>query len=152
MSKKPDKLTRRQIGSLRAESMRWASYMLTRLRMSVLGEPITETCECGKEYELFPNQPATLTQAQVNAIKYDVSKIYPDLSPEDLDSATDEVPSREKIIQQAANAMSDPAIIKAVVKDHTNEAIKCRDMLLDLLPTDSKVTNIHEQRQQSQAG
>lgn len=87
--------TGRQVDNLRAESMRWASYMLTRLRMSVLGKPVKETCECGKEYELFPNQPIALTNSQVNAIKFDVGQIYSGLEPEDLDKATEDFNPRE---------------------------------------------------------
>jgi len=84
------KLTRRQIDKLRAESMGQASNMLNRLRMSVLGKPAIGTCECGKEYELFPNQPIKLTSPQVNAAKLDIEKVYPSITDEDLASATGE--------------------------------------------------------------
>ncbi len=87
---KHEKLTRRQIDKLRAESMRWASYMMARLRMSVLGKPIMEKCECGREHDLFPNQPTKLTSPQVNAVKLDIEKIYPGLTDEDLETPTGE--------------------------------------------------------------
>jgi len=87
---KHERLTRRQIDKLRAESMRWASYMMARLRMSVLGKPATEQCECGREHDLFPNQPIKLTSPQVNAVKLDIEKIYPGLTDEDLETATGE--------------------------------------------------------------
>ena len=92
MTNKKDapRLTRRQVDNLRAESMRYASYQLARLRMSTLGKPAKETCECGKEYELFPNQPTELSNAQIVAIKFDVGQVYPGIESEDLDKVIEE--------------------------------------------------------------
>ena len=95
-------ITRRQVDNLRGESMRYASYMLTRLRMSVLGKPAKETCECGKEYELFPNQPIELNNAQVTALKFDVGQVYPGIESEDLDKVTqqyDPIVARDNAIE-----------------------------------------------------
>jgi hypothetical protein len=106
-SKTELKITRRQVDNLRAESMRYASYLMSRLRMSVLGKPAIETCKCGEEYELFPNQPTKLDTAQVNAIKFDVDKIYPGIVEEELDKVTHEVKSVNEQLQDAADAFMD---------------------------------------------
>ena len=101
------KITRRQVDNLRHESMRQASYLMNRLRMSILGKPAIEKCECGKEYELFPNQPTKLDTSQVNAIKFDVDKIYPGIVEEELDKVTHEVQSMDEIFQEYADAIMD---------------------------------------------
>ncbi len=93
------KITRRQVDNLRAESMRQASYLMNRLRMSILGEPAIEKCKCGEEYEQFPNQPTKLDTAQINAIKFDVDKIYPGIVEEELDKVTDEAMNVEEAMQ-----------------------------------------------------
>ena len=101
-SKTEPKITRRQVNNLRANSMRSAEAMLNRLRMHVLGKPAIEKCACGKEYEQFPNQPIKLDTAQVNAIKFDVDKIYPGIVEEELDKVTSEAPSTEELMQGVA--------------------------------------------------
>jgi len=101
------KITRRQVDNLRAESMRQASYLMNRLRMSILGEPAIEKCKCGEEYEQFPNQPTKLDTAQINAIKFDVDKIYPGIVEEELDKVTQEHPSIDEIFQDYADAIMD---------------------------------------------
>ena len=138
----PERLTKRQVNTMRAESMRHATCMLKRLRMSVLGEPATIQCECGKEHEVFPNDKPQLSTQQVNAIKFDVNKIYPDLQAEDFDSATDEPKTAEQIALQLAGAMTDKGMIKEVIKYHPKDAIACRDTLIELL--DSKVIDIRK--------
>jgi len=101
------KITRRQVDNLRAESMRQASYLMNRLRMSVLGEPAIEKCKCGEEYELFPNQPTKLDTSQINAIKFDVDKIYPGIVEEELDKVT-EVKTTEQIRTSIDAILADP--------------------------------------------
>jgi len=98
-SKTELKITRRQVNNLRHESMRQASYLMNRLRMSILGEPAIEKCTCGEEYELFPNQPTKLDTSQVNAIKFDVDKIYPGIVEEELDKVTHEEMNVEEAMQ-----------------------------------------------------
>ena len=102
------KITRRQVDNLRAESMRQASYLMNRLRMSVLGEPAIEKCKCGEEYEQFPNQPTKLDTAQINAIKFDVDKIYPGIVEEELDKVTDEIKSTEQMRTSIDAILADP--------------------------------------------
>ena len=89
-SRTEPKITRRQVNNLRADSMRQAVNLMDRLRMSVLGKPTIKKCKCGAEYELFPNQPTKLDTTQINAIKFDVDKIYPGIVEEELDKATGE--------------------------------------------------------------
>jgi len=103
------KITRRQVDNLRAESMRQASYLMNRLRMSVLGEPAIEKCKCGEEYEQFPNQPTKLDTAQINAIKFDVDKIYPGIVEEELDKVTDETKSTEEMRTSIDAILADPS-------------------------------------------
>ena len=100
--KTEEKITRRQVNNLRAESMRQASYLMSRLRMSILGKPAIEKCKCGLDYELFPNQPTKLDTAQINAIKFDIDKIYPGIVEEELDKVTSEAPSTEELMQGVA--------------------------------------------------
>ena len=101
------KITRRQVNNLRAESMRQASFLMNRLRMSILGKPAIEKCECGKEYELFPNQPIKLDTAQANLLKFDIDKIYPGIVEEELDKVTQETPTIDEIFQDYADAIMD---------------------------------------------
>ena len=101
------RITRRQVDNLRHESMRQASFLMNRLRMSILGKPVIEKCECGKEYEQFPNQSTDLTTAQVNAIKFDVDKIYPGIVEEELDKVTHETHPIDEIFQDYADAIMD---------------------------------------------
>ncbi len=134
MSKKPDapKITRRQVDNLRAESMRNAAFQLKRLRMSTLGKPAIEKCECGKEYEVFPNQPTQLTTAQINAIKFDVDKIYPGLVSEELDKATHEPKSINEIYQEFADAIlkeENEASIRDFVKKQRDAAEQAKRLL-----------------------
>ena len=46
-----DKVTKRQ--AEKARSAIKAGQIIKRLQYYMLGEPATETCECGKEYEIF---------------------------------------------------------------------------------------------------
>ena len=101
-SKTEPKITRRQVNNLRAESMRYATTLMSRLRMSILGKPAIERCECGKEYELFPNQPTKLDTAQANLLKFDIDKIYPGIVEEELDKVTGEEASTEEVMQEIA--------------------------------------------------
>ena len=108
MTKKtPEKLTRRHIDNLRSESMRYAAILLARLRMSVIGKPAIGECECGAEYEVFPDQPKSLSVDQVNAAKYEVSKIYPDLKDEDIDKVVDKKSPEEMWDDQAKQMKGD---------------------------------------------
>ena len=109
MAKKDDKITNRQVDNLRTTSMKSAPNLLHRLKMSTLGEPATITCKCGEKHEIFPNQPTKLDANQVNSIKYLVSKIYPDLSPDDLATATGETLDQKGIKEAIGKMLLDPA-------------------------------------------
>ena len=132
-TKAEPKITRRQVNNLRANSMRSAEAMLNRLRMHVLGKPTIEKCECGKEYELFPNQPTKLDTAQVNAIKFDVDKIYPGIVEEQLDKVTGEEPSTEECMQWAAKQIMEDedycSTIGLFVRTQREAAERLRDRL-----------------------
>ena len=126
------KITRRQVDNLRAESMRQASYLMNRLRMSVLGEPAIEKCKCGKEYEQFPNQPTKLDTAQINAIKFDVDKIYPGIVEEELDNVTLERPTIDEIFQDYADAIMDESherTIQMFIEKQREAAERLRERL-----------------------
>ena len=133
MPSKPDKpaLTRRQVNNLRAESMRWASYMLARLRMSVLGEPAMTPCPgCGREYELFPHQPEVrLSGPQVLAAKYEIDKVYPSLAADDLDSATETPKTREEIAASLAMMLCDPGVVDLLIATRPDVCRALRDRL-----------------------
>ena len=98
-SRTEPKITRRQVNNLRADSMRQAVSLMDRLRMSILGKPTIKKCKCGNEYELFPDQPTKLDTAQINAIKFDVDKIYPGIIEEELDKVTHEAMNVEEAMQ-----------------------------------------------------
>jgi len=127
------KITRRQVDNLRAESMRQASYLMNRLRMSVLGEPVIEKCKCGEEYEQFPNQPTKLDTAQINAIKFDVDKIYPGIVEEELDKVTDEAMNVEEAMQGWAKLIMEDedltTIIGWFVREQREAAERLRERL-----------------------
>jgi len=133
------KITTRQVNNLRAESMRWAAFMLRRLRMSVIGEPAMNTCECGKEYELFPNQPITMNSAQVNAAKYEISKIYPDISPQDLAAVTDTVADEEQTAKNLKDMYTDKVSLSKFARTSPQEACKMRDYLIELTQNVQKI-------------
>ena len=137
------KITRRQVDNLRTKSMRFADQQLARLRMSTLGKPAMETCECGKEYELFPNQPLKLDTAQVNALKFDVDKVFPTLSLEDLDKATYKPKSLEEQYEGFKELGTDDVWVKGFIKYQLESAINFRDMLDRLLP-DGDVVSIRK--------
>jgi len=44
-------------------------------------------CKCGEEYEVFKMGPK-MNQQEVNCAKAILAKVYPDISPEDIVSAT----------------------------------------------------------------
>lgn len=131
---KDGKLSRRQIEGLRKESMRWAAIQLKRLRMSTVGEPAIETCECGKEYEVFPNDKTTLTQVQIAAIKYDVDKVYPGITDEDFEKHTEGVRSTEEIGDDIVDLITDEDILQLAVNHDLSACIKARDILNRLIP------------------
>ncbi len=108
MSKKDDKITKRQVNNLRANCMRSATQQLDRLKMSVIGEAAIITCDCGKEHETFPNQPTKLDANQINAVKFQINKIFPDLSPDDLATATGETLNAEEIAKGIQALCLDP--------------------------------------------
>jgi hypothetical protein len=57
---------------------------------AVLGKKHEENCiNCGSPYEIF-HGTIELTSPQVNAAKAVLQKVFPDISPEDFDSATNE--------------------------------------------------------------
>lgn len=113
--------------------------MLRRMRMSVLGEPAKEQCECGKEYDLFPNQPIKLDTAQVSAAKYEISKIYPDLSPQDLSEVSDEPKTNEEIAQSLLSILTEDKL-KDMVRTDINKARSIGQDLVEL--SSSKVRAI----------
>jgi len=124
-SKTEAKITRRQVDNLRGESMRQASYLMSRLRMSVLGKPAIETCECGKEYELFPNQPTKLDTAQVNAGKFEIDKIYPGITDEDFAKVTNEGMSIEEQAKFIGNVITSYGDMQ---QPTLKEIEQCRDL------------------------
>ncbi len=132
-SRTEPKITRRQVNNLRADSMRQAVNLMDRLRMSVLGKPTIKKCECGNEYELFPNQPTKLDTAQINAIKFDVDKIYPGIVEEELDKATGETISNEELMQAIAkHIMEDEDLTSSIglfVREQREAAERLRERL-----------------------
>ena len=123
-SKAEPKITRRQVDNLRAESMRQASYLMSRVRMSVLGKPAIKKCDCGNEYELFPNQPTKLDTAQVNAAKFEIDKIYPGINEEELDKVTGEVMTEAELAEQIAELITDPSTYVLVSVEAMAKAIE----------------------------
>ena len=123
-SKAEPKITRRQVNNLRAESMRYATTLMSRLRMSILGKPAIEKCECGKEYELFPNQPIKLDTAQANLLKFDIDKIYPGIVEEELDKVTGEVMTEAELAEQIAELITDPSTYVLVSVEAMAKAIE----------------------------
>jgi len=107
-SKTEEKITIRQVDNLRAESMRQASYLMSRLRMSVLGKPTIKKCDCGKEYELFPDQPTKLDTTQVNAAKFEIDKIYPGIKEEDFKQVIGEPMTDEETKKGVDEFITDP--------------------------------------------
>ena len=132
-SRTEPKITRRQVDNLRADSMRRADALMSRLAMSVTGKPVIEKCDCGKEYKLFPNQPTKLDTAQINAIKFDVDKIYPGIVEQELKDVTDEGMSAKETNEYIAKViMADEDLCSEIglfVREQREAAERLRDRL-----------------------
>lgn len=139
-SKTEPKITRRQVNNLRAESMRYATTLMSRLRMSILGKPAIEKCECGKEYELFPNQPTKLDTAQSNLLKFDIDKIYPGIVEEELDKVVSDAMTEEESAEYIIGIITDSDAVALAVRHDTDAGIKARDILNRLLPEGNVVS------------
>ncbi len=126
-------MIKRKANTIEADDMRLAVNLMDRLRMSVLGKPTIKKCECGNEYELFPNQPTKLDTAQINAIKFDVDKIYPGIVEEELDKATGETISNEEYMQAIAkHIMEDEDLTSSIglfVREQREAAERLRERL-----------------------
>jgi len=142
------KLSRRQIEGLRRESMNWASIQLKRLRMSTVGKPAIETCECGKEYELFPNDKTTLTQVQVAAIKYDVDKVYPGVTDEDFEKHTEGVMSAEEQAEFIGGVITNPTDMQQATREELMQCITIANNILNdkVIPISTRNTEEAETR------
>ena len=62
-----DKVTKRQAEKARAAIK--AGQIIKRLQSYFLGEPAVETCECGKEYELFNISEDTLKKLNPSQVR-----------------------------------------------------------------------------------
>ena len=128
----PNNLTKRQIGNQRANDARNLSRVMNRLTMSILGEPAIETCECGKEHEVFPNQPPDLKPNIVKACQVFLQKVYPDISAEDLSSATSQPLTRLEVIGEVVKMLSDEMILKDLVTLRGDDAMQIANRILNL--------------------
>ena len=128
----PASLTKRQIGNQRANDARNLSRVMNRLTMSILGEPAVEKCECGKEHEVFPNQPPDLKPNIVKACQVFLQKVYPDISAEDLSSATSQPLTRAEVIGEVVKMLSDEMILKDLVTLRAEDANRIAHRILSL--------------------
>jgi len=62
-----DKVTKRQ--AEKARSAIQSGQIIARLQSSILGEPAIETCECGKEYEVFNISEDTLKKMSPSDVR-----------------------------------------------------------------------------------
>ena len=155
MAKKDEPaITNRQINNLRAESMRYASFLLSRLRTSVLGKSTTKECVCGKEYELFPDVPVTLTAAQVNAATFEIKQVYPGLTPEDTRSVTSAIQTKEETNDSLATLITTDSVLISLLETNPKQMLQCTASLVkltenihDIQPTDKTSNQSHEQAQ-----
>ena len=128
----PNNLTKRQVGNQRASDARYLSRVMNRLIMSITGEPSVETCECGKEHEVFPNQPPELKPKIVKACQVFLQKVYPDISAEDLSSATSQPLTRTEVIGEVVKMLSDELILKDLVTLRGEDANRIAHRILNL--------------------
>lgn len=97
MSDESLKLTKRQVTNLRAVWMRKARMIGDRLIQSVIGEPLQIECHCGAVHEA-PGTGDPLSTSQVGAAKIMFGKVFPDIAPEDFESAV-ETTSPEEMVE-----------------------------------------------------
>ena len=136
MPTKPDlKLTRRQATNTRAKLALKHARIDTLIESAINGVANCETCK--EEIK-----PFKLDKNFLDTIKLVYQNSLPGLRDEDFDVANEEHKSTEVLTRMLADNMSNTGMVKAVVKDHVKEALACRDLLIKLLPIDSKVTNI----------
>ena len=128
----PNNLTKRQVGNQRASDARYLSRVMNRMIMSILGEPATDKCECGREYEVFPNQPPELKPNIVKACQVFLQKVYPDISAEDLGSATSQPMTRLEVIGEVVKMLSDEMILKDLVTLRHDDALRIAERILNL--------------------
>ena len=98
-----DKVTKRQAEKARAAIK--AGQIIKRLQSYFLGEPAVETCECGKEYELFNISEDTLKKLNPSQVRTGlglISHVLP--KPQEITiSDVVEEPNREEMADKIAN-------------------------------------------------
>jgi len=98
-----DKVTKRQADHAKAAIK--AGQITKRLQSYVLGEPAIETCECGKEYEVFnisSDELKKMEPAKVRAGLGLLSHVLP--KPQEITiSDVVEEPNREEMADKIAN-------------------------------------------------
>jgi len=98
-----DKVTKRQAEHAKAAIK--AGQITKRLQSYVLGEPAIETCECGKEYEVFNISPDELKKMEPSKVRAGLgllSHVLP--KPQEITiSDVVEEPNREEMADKIAN-------------------------------------------------
>jgi len=131
------KLTKRVSQNIRDRLAKQAAFAIDLQESHLVGKGNCATCN--EEID-----PYKLTRDDMTLVKTVLQYAVTPLQAEDFDSATDEPKSKEENIQSAASVLGNKTWVSEVVKHHTKEALACRDLLNELLPTDSNVTNIQE--------
>jgi len=97
-----DKVTKRQAEHAKAAIK--AGQITKRLQSYVLGEPAIETCECGKEYEVFNISPDELKKMEPSKVRAGLgllSHVLP--KPQEITvSDVTEAPDSEEVLDKMA--------------------------------------------------
>lgn len=123
---KGDKLTKRAMQNQRARLANLGS-LCGNLIEGVLNRS-SHCHKCQEEYD--PGK--TITKVELDTIKLVYAKTLSDVSSEDIDSVTDEPKTKEQLNESIAAMITDEAQIRSVAETHYKEAVKARDILINL--------------------
>lgn len=118
------KLTHRAAKSVRDKLFKQASFASNLTEAHIAG---INTCqECQTEYDFH------LTKEDQDLIKFIYTQTMPAMRDADFKDATDETKSKEEQYQSFANLLTNSSLLEGAVKHHYQDAVKCRDKLIEL--------------------
>ena len=137
-AKKGDfKLTKRVSQTIRHRLAEQANAATRKIADHINGLSICKACE-------GEIKPFKMNRDDLTLLKTILPYAVTTLAPEDFASATDEPKTAEQIATVLADSITNKVMLRDVVKFSPKAAITCRDILIEMLPIDSKVKNIKE--------
>ena len=123
--KSAPKLTRQGIQNQRARLANLSSQCGLILEGVISG--IVTCPQCNTEHA------PKVDKVTLDTIKLVYSKTLPDITPEDMDSVTDEPKSRDDLMRSLSTMVIDRPILTQLAQSHPQAAMTCRDTLIELL-------------------